>query len=510
MHLRNLAANWIGHAANMAVMFFLSPFIVNTLGKTEYGVWTLMTLLTGYLGIFDLGVRVSTGRHIALYLGRADHDSVDGTIRTGLGIYSLMGLVILCVAIGLGFAFPSIFPSSPPAYHGVVRILLPLMALNLVLSAYGAVFACVLTAHDRFDLATVLALAVLGLRTAGTVIALKYGYGIVGLAVVLIMGNIAGLAGAWLVARKVYLRLKTWPFMFSGVRVRELYGYGIWAFIGALSSKLVGQTDLVVVGALIGVSAVTPYSVGATLVWYSAFFFSVIGGTLFPAVQRAVGRGDMGEARWLYLRQVRLALVLGLPVLTGFAVFGERFIRLWMLGPKFDEPSVLQASIIMVILAAASMARLPAIGAGGLLDATGHVRFNALVSISSSLFTLGLSIFLVLVLGWGLKGIATGTLVSSVLAGMFLVPWYACGKAGVKWSRFLYEVLGRGVLSAAVIATWYLVIRSLVPCDTWVLFGVQVALALLGYAPFALFVLISAEDRRRIWKAARILPVDAG
>ena len=38
IHARNLAANWTAHGANLVVMFFLSPFVVHTLGKVEYGI----------------------------------------------------------------------------------------------------------------------------------------------------------------------------------------------------------------------------------------------------------------------------------------------------------------------------------------------------------------------------------------------------------------------------------------------------------------------------------------
>ena len=56
IHARNLAANWIGHGANLVVLFFLSPFVVHTLGKVEYGIWSLLTVLTCSMGVLDLGV----------------------------------------------------------------------------------------------------------------------------------------------------------------------------------------------------------------------------------------------------------------------------------------------------------------------------------------------------------------------------------------------------------------------------------------------------------------------
>jgi len=83
--------NWSALVVNLVVMFFLSPFVVHTLGKMEYGIWSLLTVLTGYMGIMDLGVRASTGRHVILYLGKDDHEKIDHTIRTSLGFFSSPG-----------------------------------------------------------------------------------------------------------------------------------------------------------------------------------------------------------------------------------------------------------------------------------------------------------------------------------------------------------------------------------------------------------------------------------
>lgn len=85
--IRNIFINWGGHGANVLIMFFLSPFIVHTIGTVQYGIWSLVTLLTGYMGVLDLGIRASTGRYVVLYIGQKDHEKVDQTIRTALGFF---------------------------------------------------------------------------------------------------------------------------------------------------------------------------------------------------------------------------------------------------------------------------------------------------------------------------------------------------------------------------------------------------------------------------------------
>ena len=46
---RNVFSNWLATAANMAVGFFLSPFIVHRLGNEAYGVWVLAISSINYL-----------------------------------------------------------------------------------------------------------------------------------------------------------------------------------------------------------------------------------------------------------------------------------------------------------------------------------------------------------------------------------------------------------------------------------------------------------------------------
>ncbi|HIR11820.1 MAG TPA: oligosaccharide flippase family protein, partial [Candidatus Fimenecus excrementavium] len=49
-----------------------TPFLIRTLGQAEYGVYQLVTSLTSYLVLLDLGVGNSVIRYVAKY--RADND----------------------------------------------------------------------------------------------------------------------------------------------------------------------------------------------------------------------------------------------------------------------------------------------------------------------------------------------------------------------------------------------------------------------------------------------------
>ncbi|MDF1553849.1 MAG: polysaccharide biosynthesis C-terminal domain-containing protein [Deferrisomatales bacterium] len=495
---RNLLANWVGHGANLVVMFFLSPFIVHTLGTTQYGIWQLLTVLTGYMGILDLGVRAGTGRYIVLYLGKGELDKVDQTIRTGLGTYSVLGGLIFVAGCGLGVLFPRFFPSVPREYHFLVTVLLPVLAVNIWVSAVRTVLSSVLAAYDRFDLARGSDLIMLAVRTVGTVVVLKLGLYLPGLAAAVVGCNIVGLLVNLFLARRVHRGLRLWPLLLNRERLGELYNYGIGAFAIAVSVKIIGQTDLILVGNLINLDAVAVYSVGAMLLYYSDTFLGQIVTTLFPPLQRAVARGELGTARWLVFRQVRLAMILGLLMYVGYLTFGTSFIRLWMFHPEtFPQQSVLLAGQVMAILAGSKLLTLFGFGSSTILSATGHIGFAAKMTVLESLLNLAFSIAFVVLFGWGLAGVAAGTLAARLFTSAFVVPLYACRKVGIDAWRYTMVIGGSGLAAGGLFALVCFGVQRLLPANTWVEFSLQVGLATACYVPVALLVLVSADDRKR-------------
>lgn len=501
----NLSINWASFAATGVVLFFLSPFVIHTLGPVEYGIWSLLNVLTGYMGILDLGVRSSTGRHIFLYLGRDDHQAVDQTIRTSLGFFSCIGLLIFAVAGLLGWVFPQAFSSVPIRYHSMLMWMVPLMAINVWTSAVAAVFSSVLVAHERFDLARGVDILTLAVRTVATVWVLNTGFGIIGLAFIVVLCNLIPLICNVFLAKHIYVRLRYWPFLLNGDRLRELSGFGLAAFIATVSVKLIGQTDLIVVGSAISVAAVTVYSVGAMLVYYSENFVGQIGATFWPSLQKAVARNEMGSARWIFFRQVRLASLVGIPLYVGFILYAEAFIRLWMFGPNFDEQSVKAAAIVMGILAGAQLLRLFCIGAGPLLACMGHVRFNAAISASEALVNLCLSLGFVFIAGWGLWGVALGTLVSRFVVVTFPLPWYACRKANIIWWDYAIQIGGRGMIAVILFSVWCYFAQILIPCSSWTMFFASVGISIAGFFPIGILLLLPSEDFHRVKNRMRPL-----
>ena len=110
-------------------------------------------------------------------------------------------------------------------------------------------------------------------------------------------------------------------------------------------------------------------------------------------------------------------------------MFSEPFIRLWMLGPEFDEDSVRGAAGVMSILAAARLLSVFCAGSGPLLSSVGKVRLPATISVCEAVMNLVFSLLLLFFFQRSLLSVALGTLLSRLLVSTFTLPWLACRDA---------------------------------------------------------------------------------
>src|ERR1700745_397689 len=92
--LKNVRSSWAGLALNIAVGFFLSPFILHHLGEDAFGLWVLVFSLTGYYGIFDFGIRSSLIRFVSKFQATGEKDQLARLVNTSLFAYSCLGVVL--------------------------------------------------------------------------------------------------------------------------------------------------------------------------------------------------------------------------------------------------------------------------------------------------------------------------------------------------------------------------------------------------------------------------------
>ena len=491
IYARNLAANWIGYGANLAVMFFMSPFVVHTLGDTRYGVWSLIMSLTGYLGLVELGTRGGLGRYINYYLGKEDVPRVNGTINTAMFMFAGAGVLLTVAAVILAAFFGTFFPKVPDELVPRARWVILIIAVNVWLGFPGASFRQVLHAFDRFDLRNAVDLVVLAIRTGGTVAVLLYGGGLLELAIVQTASSAVGVVGVYGFSKRVFPQLRLRPALASVGHFRELFGFSIWAFIGSIAMKLLYATDSIVIAALLGPEHVTFYAIGGMLIIRMRDVLSQATSVLSPQMIKDCAREDYYSLKNLFRKGSTLSMAVSIPILVGFIFFGREFLILWM-GPKY--------AVSYPILLILTLSTFPAVAfvMGGPIYAGFHkVRLAALVTLAQGVINLGLSLAFVMVWNMGIVGVAWGTFYPRVTFA-FVGGYLAMHFARMSLARFLLAEGWRWLLAIGLFSGICWAGASLPVESTWTSFFLRIAGVMILYAPIAWAVLLRREDKKRL------------
>ena len=417
--LRNIVANWVGYAFQVLVTFFLTPFVLHTLGDVRYGAWALVMGMTGYYGLLDLGFRAGMTQYMTRYLATKEYDKLNQTASTGMTVMTLSGCLVASASLIVCWLAPVIFdfPSE-----SVTEIRYGILIVG-VFSAGQFPFYCfsaALTAAQRYDLINAIGITTRLVSAALTVFLLKAGHGLVGIALAALAADVVSSILRWQAARISIPELRVSFGRFNRPAFAEFSVYGIWNVLIAGSRRLISYSDAIVIGLFLPVAAIAPYALAASLVQYFNRLIMPISRVLFPAATKLDAEGDTDGLSEMYLTGSRL--LLSLAVLTGTIAFvwAEDFFRLWVGEQYVGQNEYASSSLIFRILVLSAIITAgQRVGYQILLGAR-QVRTLAMPLAFEAVANVILSCIAAPI--WGLPGVAAATLVTTVAIQLLVLP----------------------------------------------------------------------------------------
>jgi O-antigen/teichoic acid export membrane protein len=463
---RNVLFNWLGTIANMAVGFFLSPFILHRLGDVAFGVFVLANSVVAYLGLLDLGMQSSVLRFVSKGHTKGDHEGASDALSAALWVRLEISALALLLSAGIAVVFPHVF-KVPPDLASEARKALLLLGLTTALSMSIGVVGGVISALNRYDLQNYVSLTQTAIRVLGVVFVLRTGHGIVGIAISELVATVVGnLLLVW-IARRLYPELRIQLKKPKRETLRQIWSYSFYAFLTTIAVQLVYQTDNLVVGAFVSASAVTFFAIANNLCRYATQIVSSMGGTFVPAASTYEAAGDTASLLMLYKNGTRATLMISLPILITFIVRGPRFIGLWM-GPEYAHSS----GIVLIILSIALFFSYANRTAGAIAFGVEKHKTTALWSIGEGVANLALSILLVH--RYGIYGVAIGTMVPSLVVQVILWPRYISKLVGLNSFEVIAQIWGPMLLASIPFAAASYAVSILFPAHNLAVFFLQV------------------------------------
>ena len=488
----NVLWNWSAVLVNIFSALILSPFIIRRLGDENYGLWALTVSLAEYYWIVDLGFRSATLKYAAHYRALGENDKINEVLNTALFYSACIGPALL---LGNYFGAPYL-SSLMHVKHPLFPKLLMIVVGAWILGSLFNVFSSCLEGFQRFDLTNKIYLAGTAVRAFGTAALLWMGYGVLQMAIMVLVAQSLVHLLSFLAFRHVFRPLRFSRRFVKISTLKTMLSYGSHSVVASLAQRVLNQGAPLMIGVFLPPRFVGYYAAPSRLLDYVVDGIGRIGTVSNPNAAEMVAQNESGRLVQLGIITNRYSLALFLPVTIFLGVYGPPLLAVWI-SPQFGANC---SSVMLALLAGFTIALAGQNNSISILYGMGRHQMYARALLMEAILTLA-GIALV-VRPFGILGVAWVVSGMMFLNRGLLTAWLLSHEVGINYFRFLASVYQPLLLAAPVMALLYLLRFTILPGSNWLQLILAGMIAMACYVPLALTTL-RADHRELLFAKVR-------
>ncbi|MBR6826483.1 MAG: oligosaccharide flippase family protein [Oscillospiraceae bacterium] len=462
--------------ANTFYGLVVSPYLLGTLGKSEYGVYKTIAGMTAMVSVLEMGIGSTMQRFIAKMNAEGRRNESENFSAMGLiqvfVLVPAMGIVGLVLYPGLESAFTAFTPQE------IVRAkeLFALMVLHVVLHMFENFYFGIIAGYNRFVFNNSLKLGMLVLRIVLYYVCLPlFPNSITIVAITLGLEILVILVEIFFIRYGLghRIRLRKW----NNRLFRDSFFYTILLFIQSIVIQFNGNVDSVLIGSIMGTAAVSLYSFALQIFNMYETCATSISGVLLPTVtKKMVGGADSNELEKMVIKYGRAQWMFLGGVLFALLVCGKEFFRLW-LGKRLGITAE-HCWLLCLILTVPVTFPLITNTCLTILKARNALGFRTICLGCSAVVNVILTYFGTKI--WGYWAAAAGTAVSTLCGSVIVMSIYYQKKLGLRMLIIAKEIF-HGITPCLLLAAIPCAVLNFFLWGSWISFVVKVILFVLVY-----------------------------
>ena len=303
---------------------WLTPFFLSRIGQHDYGLWLVGTQLLTYLTLTDFGLVALLPLETAYATGRAGGSEKATDLPHIVGQTTRLVLYQIPIVVAVAVAMWLTIPAEWQGLRGPLGIVL----LGFVLAFPLRILPALLQGLQDLTFTNSLQIANWALTTAATVSMVVAGWSLYALAI------------GWLISQLVLMPVfayRLWSRFpdvlprrlprVSWIASRPLLSKGFWISVAQIAQLLMGNTDLLIIGRLLGPAAVVPYACTGKLAAVLSNQAQILMQTATPGLCEL--KSAESRAR---LFQALIALTHGILTFSGFVFCVVLLVNHWFVG----------------------------------------------------------------------------------------------------------------------------------------------------------------------------------
>lgn len=472
---------------NALVGLLYTPYMLHTLGQSEYGLYSLVASVIGYLTILDLGFGTAIIRYTAKFRAEGKIKEQYEMFGMFLILYLVIGIIAFLAGLALYYNVDAIFGQTMTTTElSRARIMMLILTANLAITFPMSIFGSIMNAYERFVFPKLVNIIRVILNTLTMVLLLRIGYKAVAMVIVQTIFNILTLCINYIYCKKE-LHIEIHIGKFEWTLLKEVAIYSFWIFLNIIMDKIYWSSGQFILGAVSGTIAVAVFAVAIQFQTMYMSFSGAISSLFLPKITGLVTqeRSDSIISE-IFIRTGRIQNIVMILILAGFIVFGETFIRLWA-GEGYEDSYIITVLFFVALY-------IPMIQNIGLtiLQARNQLAFRSILYILIATC----SLFAQYYLGKLFGGIGCAVAIAGALfigQGIVMNIYYD-KKQGLDIAQFWKNIIKMDIVPI-IISIPFCMLMNHVHVESWGSLIIWIGIFLLVYLPA--FYFFSMNDYER-------------
>lgn len=473
--------------ANIIVTLLYTPIMINLLGQSEYGLYSLVASVISYLSVLDMGFGNAMIRFVSRSQAKKDKKQENQINGMFIFLYSIIGIVALIIGIVLALNIELIFKSSlTPNELIKCQKLMMILVFTVAISFPLSVFDSYVIANEKFKFIKIMNIIKTIMQPIAILCVLYLGYKSIAMVILTsfftILFHIINLVYCRKeLDMKITIDIKN----FDKKLLKEIAYYSFFIFLNIVVDNLYNNTDQVILGGVSGTIAVSIYAVATKISSMNTTFSTTINGLFLPRITKTLEE-ENGEKKVsdMFIKVSRIQLYIMALILSAFIVFGKQFLNMWV-GQEYRDAYY----IILLLIGPAIIPLTQNIGIT-IIQAKNKHAFRSIVYIMIAILNIFISI--PLAQKYGGIGAAIGTAIATILGQIITMNLYYWKKIKLNIPKYWKNVLSFMLPISIITTIAYLVINSV--NLNWITLGISGIIYIL---PYLLICYIYANDEEK-------------
>ena len=414
-----------GQTGALLAALFAFPVVLHNLGPDLFGLVSLVWLMVGYFGIFDLGLGRTFTHLVSKYRADDDVTAVGEVLTAGsvmivaLGVASAILVLLVCSTIWYASSF---LPADITEVEWTRVSVLLALAVPFVVFSSG--LRGVFEGFDRFAAINIIRTFAGAALFIAPMIVSHYTHRLDALVTSIVATRIVMFLVTYVVAQKLFFKQFNVELSFRNATVKwwkKIVTYGGWLSVSNIVGPVVVYLDRILIVSFLSAALLTSYTIPHDFITRFVSIPAALGIALFPVL-------SSGRHNKLPEYSLLLVGVISIPILLATCLFAEQILDVW-LGVDKPEGSGMVLQLLCIGVLFNGYAQIPFVAIQSLdradLTAKLHILELAVFGVVATLLISRYSL-MGAAISWSLRAVVDClalSIIYSVLNAEFRKHW---------------------------------------------------------------------------------------